>query len=470
MQKRKFKLILINLFYILIFFILYNLIKNEYLTFVLELGILNAIIYSIYIFKQITSKYFNIFSLFILLFFVFLSGRPILHLIGYENIQYVEFYYNGILDLGIINRVLLNQIIAIHSYVIGVLIYWIKNKSIETSKIIYLNDFHILNNKKILYFVIAISLFMLGKYSIDIFNQIITKGYLSNFTGDIEVNRNIIEWFLSSFIIIIIFYYLSNPYLGSLRFGIILLILYVILNLASGQRGPAMLLLIFSLFYLYLLKRIHISFFSLLLLFVFITVLSTYISVWRSDNTSLFSVNNLLMFPEFIWGRGISMHVLSMTIKFENNINYSFADLFGYIEFIIDYYINKFSDTPEKIGMYSLAVDYKIYGPYISNIVDSTLFDMGYGIGGSYIAQFYAIGKETAQFLGGLITGLIYSFLYSKLLSKKFEIRFVAFYMLSQFIYIPRDNFLDFLTTEWIVFFSLLFLSYLNKKIKRQRY
>lgn len=466
MQKRKFKFILINLLYIFIFFILYNLITNKVLTYVLELGILNAIIYSIYIFKQITSKYFNIFSLFILLFFVFLSGRPILHLIGYENIQYVEFYFNDVVDLGIINRVLLNQIIAIHSYVIGVLIYWIKNKSIETSKIIYLNDFQILNNKKILYFFIVISLLVLGKYSIEMFNQIITKGYLANFTGDIVVNRNIFEWFLSSFIIIIIFYYLSNPYLGSLRFGIILLILYVILTLTTGRRGPALLLLVFSLFYLYLLKRIHISYLSLLLFFAFIVILSTYISAWRTDNTSLFSVNNLLIFPEFIWARGISMHVLSMTIKFENNIDYSFVDIFGNIWYIIDYYINKFSDIPEKYGMYSLAVDYKIYGPYISYIVDPTLFDMGYGLGGSYIAQFYAIGKETAQFFGGLIAGIIYSFLYSKLLSKKFEIRFVAFYMLSQLIYIPRHNFLDFLTAEWIVYICLLFLSYLNKRIK----
>lgn len=466
-------LIILNLFSPFFFFVLFvfDLIKDDVLVYYLELGVLNAIVLSLYVFKRITSSYFNIFSLFILLFFVFLSSRPILHLFGFGDIQVVGFYYDYVVEIGVVNRVLINQIIAIHGFVIGVLLFSLKNRSIETSRIKCLDNFSLLNNKKIFYSLVIISLLMLGKYSIGFYYQILDKGYLALFTGDIDVDRNIFEWFLSSFIIIVIYYCMSNPSLASLKTSVILLLIYVILNLTSGQRGPALLFFVFGLFYLYSLGRIRISFLSLVVLFVFVSVLSNFISSWRSMDNSSMSLDSLMLFPEFIWGQGISMHVLSMTIKFENDIRYSFFDLFGNIRFIFEYYLNKFSIlmADDVNEMYSIALDYKIYSTYISYIVDPVRFDLGYGLGGSYIAQLYAIGKECAQLLGGILMGLIYSFIYSMLLSNKFEYRFVAFYMLSLLIYIPRDNMFDFMTTNWIVYLCLLVLVYFNNRLSRLR-
>lgn len=460
-----------NISNLLLFLFIYYLgiLSVDLHIFCLEIGLILSLLIAMYSFKKVTNELFSIYALFLSFFIIFLASRPILHLFGYNDIQFLEFYYVSNVSIDIISRAVFNQIIAIHSFVFGVIIYYSKCKFLVNGDILPINEFSIFDNKKVLYSFLIVGLFFMIKSSYSFYSQIVQKGYLALYTGDVTVDRSIWEWFLTSFYIIGVFYLISKPKVSSLFFSIFLLLIYVVLSMSTGQRGPGFLIMVFSLFYMYKMKRISISIIKLVILLLCISFVSVFISKWRADDLeSLFSHESLFTFVfDFFWKQGISMHVLTMTIQFENLINYGILDLFGNIEYLIDYYYNKLvlgNNIDNTMNLF--ATKYKIFSTYISNIVDSNRFNAGYGLGGSYIAQFYAVGKEFAQFIGGIMTGLLFSFLYKRLFSDKFVYRFIAFYMLAYILYIPRDNWFDFFTENWIVYIAIFMIGFLNTKVE----
>lgn len=237
----------------------------------------------------------------------------------------------------------------------------------------------------------------------------------------------------------------------------------MILSFANGQRGPGALLFIFVCFIYYHRNKSKIKINPIkigytIVLFIFIL---SFVGWLRSDrdNNYEFSILN------FIWSRGASLLVLVESIRWESIIDYDFLDLFGQIYYFVDYYCLKLLGESFPVSFLDLPIYYKFYSGYISYISNSTMYDMGFGIGGSYVAELFSVGKECAQFVGGICVGLLVNIFYFYFLNSRGFAKFYSFHILPFLLYIPRDNMLDFILQDWWVCISyLLVLFYVKSK------
>ena len=458
------KFLILQLFLLFVICLLYNNLNvlSVFTKKILEFFFLFIVIESVYVNSLIYRTWKNFDNLFIGMFVFFLGSRVILNLFSNEfEIEYFEFFINRYVSISVLNRAIFNLIISLICYNIGSMIYKINSRHRYYNDAISYFPSNVISDKY-LYTIIAVGFLAKFYFLYQILLEIISKGYLSLFIGEISINRNLILMFLEAFYEIGIFLLISqNKKLNKLSYFIIFS--YPILSLSTGQRGLALLSFIFILFYMYKLGRIKIKLIWSLLNVVFLVLLSVFIGYARDSNE--FVIQDIgQTFFDFFYGQGISLSVIVATIDYNNYIDYSFLDLFGHIRYLIEYYWGKLIFNPIKdVDLTLQAEEYKWYGQYISSILNQDMYYMGLGLGSSYIAQFYAIGKEFAQILGGIFVGYISSYLYSLLHSKKIFNRFFSFHVLILFIFIPRANLFDPITFQWSVIIVSIILFYCFK-------
>jgi hypothetical protein len=353
-------------------------------------------------------------------------------------------------------RIILNIILALNSYTLGVLIYKLRNKTdtnLSIPSIIFSK-----NNRDHIYLLLIIGYGMKFYFSYLMINEIMNKGYLAFYIGEIEINKNIIQAFIENFAIIGLFLYLSSNDIKK-WFAILLIIIYALLSMSTGQRGLGMIFLVLALFYLLKRNLIKINFVSTLILFISLIFISQFIGSFRIGDK--FSGNSFV--KSFFWEQGVSIAVIKVAISKFDKFQYNILDLFGNVTGIFDYYYQKIIGSGNTFDRTKIAVDQKIFSGYVSYIADKNIYLNGGGIGGCYIAQFYIIAKEFSQIIGGVIVGYFLNVLYKLFTSSKITTRFLGFIFLLSFIYIPRDNLTDFLTDNWILILSFLLLNYIFK-------
>ena len=393
------------------------------------------------------------------MFVIFLSSRIIMDLFGFYDITNFDFYVNEKYSYFLINRAVFNVCIAFVSYYIGYIVFYCVKKDTH----LMLKSAKINISDSSCYFLITLGLIVKLYYAIDVFFEIISKGYLALYTGDLQLAQknifiNIIMGLYDVGMFVMLF---SRP--GLSKKIIYISFVNMILSFANGQRGPGALLFIFVCFIYYHRNKSKIKINPIkigytIVLFIFIL---SFVGWLRSDrdNNYEFSILN------FIWSRGASLLVLVESIRWESIIDYDFLDLFGQIYYFVDYYCLKLLGESFPVSFLDLPIYYKFYSGYISYISNSTMYDMGFGIGGSYVAELFSVGKECAQFVGGICVGLLVNIFYFYFLNSRGFAKFYSFHILPFLLYIPRDNMLDFILQDWWVCISyLLVLFYVKSK------
>jgi len=455
LSKSKEFLIFGIVLFLILEFLLYGFYSSNpgLCKFTLQLSFIGIVIYSFYIFKKLTGSFFSIHTLFLGLFIYFLGSRVILDFFGYMNIHELDYYSVYTISFKTLCRTLLNLNIAVATYLIGAILFLVRHPNfsfkIATQDSVY-------SKNRLIDVLFVIGILFKVYFSVQLFMQLTSKGYLAYFLGDFEVQRNIVQWFFESFALIGLFVYFSRNkkltlwiYLGA--------VFYAALSLATGQRGIGFLFLVFSSFYLIQLGKIKLTKTKILVFVSILYTVSVAFEIFRRGGENISGVGVLLEgIPNFFWRGSVSSSLLVYSIDYKEVLDYSFVDLFGNIKYLIDYYITKLSGgSPISNMMEANALRYKLFGPYLSYTVNPKMYGLGLALGGSYVAQLFALGNETAQIIGGLFVGYTISLFYSFLSSEKFFIRFLGFNFLLSFIYIPRDNLLDFLTEYWIVYIAL---------------
>lgn len=398
----------------------------------------------------------NINIIFISLFVFFLGIRPIIDLFGIKNILSFDFFINTNISPLIMNRVILNLNIAINSYMIGLYLYKIFNRY-NDNYIIKQSNLNI--SSKLCWYLIIIGGSFKLYMAIEMFTAIINQGYLSYFTGDLDVKRHsIIFGIVSGFIDVGIFLMIFSKRKIDLKLLLVSFI-YMIMSFSTGQRGPGMLFFYFIFFIYMYTKRLHVKLTKIIPIIVFFSLLLSFISWLRSDNSSPYEFSIF----DFFWGQGVSITVLTESIRWDHIIDYKFTDLFGYITYAFDYYKYKFTGIQFPFEVPEIGEIYKFYSGYISNISNPNLKDLGFGLGGSYIAEMYSVGKECAQFLGGIFFSIIINFFFAVLKNSKGFWKFYAFHILPFLLYIPRDNCFDFVLQDWYILISYIIVDTFNR-------
>ena len=427
-------------------------LESFYTKTVFEISYLLVMIQAFYVQRRLHEDWKNISNLFLFFFFFFLGNRFLFDLVSDEyNVCYFEFFLNRMVNVAVVNRALFNLIIAVCSYTIGT-IWWISRKQgRRNEKIPYLSVAGLMSQKTV-YLMLFIGFVFKGYYSYQTYQALLTQGYLQYFIGGFAINRNLLMMFLEAFYEIAIFILISQKERLN-KIDILLIIVYVIMSLATGQRGFAMLSFVFILFYMYKLGRIKLGFTAIVVLGIVLFVVASSMSYIRGGKE--FSMEEIMnAFFDFFYGQSISITVLVATIDYENYIDFSFWDLFGHIRYLLTYYWDKLTFQFERpVDALTLqAEEYKWYGQYISSITNQDMFYRGLGLGSSYMGQFYAVGKEYMQLLGGVFVGYLVEFLYDKVCLPHFLKRFWAFHALTIIVFISRANLFEFINMQWHVY------------------
>ena len=434
---------------------------------ILEILFFFVVIQSFFLHTYFHKTWQNLNNLFVAFFFLFLGTRFLFDFFSEKyDVCHFEFFLNRQVSLNVINRTLLNLMIALCGFNIGALCYRQYKNIKEDTPISNIPSFNSLPNFWV-YSLLAIGFVAKLYYSYQAFNAMLTYGYLSFFIEGFDINRNILMMFAETFYEIAIFIIISRTKKIK-KIDIFFIASYCIMSLATGQRGLAMLSVIFIIFYLIKLGKLKIKLLHVVSLVILLFVISQITGNVRSgENIYLSDIFN--SFIDFFYGQAISITVLVATIDYDSQIDFSFWDLFGHIRYLIEYYWSKFTlQTPPICDLTAQAEEYKWYGQYISSLTNQAMYYKGLGLGSSYIGQFYAVGKESVQFLGGIFVGYLAELFYYTLESNNALKRFYAFHALTIFIFIPRANLFEFISSQWATYIVALFLyCFLILKIKR---
>lgn len=400
----------------------------------------------------------NLIYVFYFLLFFFGGSTIILDLVDFCDMSDLDFFYNGKVSSYTTNRTIFNYILTNYAIIIG---YLLHNR-------VHHNCMPHDANAKISNFIIYI-IFLIG-FIAQLYSSYLQFSFLSAFSyHESFISGVSVPIYIRVFSQFPLFACIYKLMQGRKRW-FFPLVFYCGLVMLTGQRGPALLILI-VVFYLCYRKGIVKT--NVLKIFVggfLLLLISIIASNLRNGKSSFTDEDSLL---QFIWGQGGSITVLQIAIQNEDKLDYNFKDLFGNV--YSAYRFLPLTDVrPSSDKLTSVGKQYKVWSKYISYETNPNMYYAGMGLGGNYIAQMFCVGKEFAVIISGILIGLILTLIDNRLSCYKNPYRlFFIFSFLRIFLYAPRDNFFSFLTfmTEDVLALLIIYFivtiskwSYGNKK------
>tara|TARA_B110001452_G_scaffold181741_1_gene152615 strand:- start:4913 stop:6304 length:1392 start_codon:yes stop_codon:yes gene_type:complete len=446
---------------ILILALILYIINPELSIKLLELSIIVVYVSSIYIFTKKHNNLINTHNIFLVVFGFFVLSRVFLHFFGYSHFNETKFFTSYTFEIDVIFRTLINVQLALVSFVIGS-IFYLQQKPVKDRQPVDTTD-----NQ--LYFVGLFGMILLTPFLLMYIYETVSfihkYGYLAIHQGARINNQTFYKLIIMVSMASYIIFISSRPKNGVYYWLFTILLIFVLL--ADGKRGPGITFLIVSLWYYLLYKRINFNLIRVLggaiILFLVLIIIGTF----RYKGGKEIESYSIL---DFIYKQGVSVQVVSYSIKYSDKIDYSLFDLiFGKIYKISNVMIMKITGNNPDLSLFSRAHKYKIFSSYISSIVNPDLYIKGFGIGGSYIAQLFSVGKEFGQIIVGFLLGIGYSFLDKLIYSRNRIVIGIVLFLLPSIIYIARDNMFDFIIDSIIsiVFFLIIhFIIYIMRKYR----
>lgn len=292
-----------------------------------------------------------------------------------------------------------------------------------------------------------------------LFTNLVTYGYHAMFSGDGGVS---IPIYLRALQLIPIFIILCK--VAESKKWLYLLGFYLLLDLATGQRGFSALTAIAFVYYLTKLQILNLNIAKITVAVVIAMVVFIFMSNFRNEKAT--TLDDVVL-NEFLWEQGTSINVLQCSIEEAHNLDYSVKDLFGNVYSTF----SKFDDTYNTEGKTTLeqTLHYKCWSKYISYHMDPSRYWAGLGMGGNYLGQLFVVGREGFLFLVNFLIPFFLGFLEKKVFGKNPISVFFFFNVLLVFLYIPRDNLFQFLTSSIEpALISLLLYLLLKLGVKRK--
>lgn len=290
-------------------------------------------------------------------------------------------------------------------------------------------------------------------------SNLIAFGYHAMFTGD---GGESIPIYLRILSLLPVFIALGN--VGKSKKWIWLFVVYLTLDLSTGQRGMAALSAVVFIYVLSRLELIRLNAVKVGIVSFLAIVLFIFMSNFRNEKAT--TMEDLLI-KEFLWQQGTSINVLQCAVMEYENLDYNFKDMFGNL-----YSTFSFLDNSYERGVESTldqTLHYKVWSKYISHHMNSNLYYAGLGMGGNYIGQCFAVGKELMVVLVNLLIPFFLMFLDRRIFWGSLVWSFFFFNVLQNFLYIPRDNLFTFLTASIEPLLASIFLQVLLVKFLKKR-
>lgn len=411
--------------------------------------------WSIY-FNNRYKRIYNFHFLVVLTFGFFLGPRIILDLLGQADIRLTNFFTNYKVSYQTIQITLTNINLAMYFFFLPSVFTKINLTNNGKAQGISKKNIQIWQKLSMLITPIIILIIYLK------IKFLLENGYLAFHMGEEKI------LFSAFFELLIIFYYLMFIFqlfhLRKLNINIFWLhfITLTVVLASDGRRGPAMIQVLLTIYFLQDYYQKNISIRKLMIIGSFLATLLIFVGSLRFRNRGFdFS------FVGFFYAQGISIQSIFYSIDYERTLNYKTIDLFSATFRSLKVITDKIIFYDKNFNLNSMIEDYKIYSTYLSSKVNSDMYYSGFGIGGSYIGELYAVGKEKAQIIGSFIMGLIYTKLVTLQHSNiRIEKKAIALIFIGSIVYIPRDNMLDFLAEN---VFEIIIAGFIGVLIRIKR-
>ena len=403
------------------------------------------IVINILILVRVKYKYgtfFNLLTIFLVLVLYFNGTRIILDLFGYDDMRRLSFFSEELISEINNSRALLNINIGIIAVALGYL--WLKPGPSKIEDTSWGNmDVFLL-----LFFLVGFLAKLYVSYLS--FSFISLLSYYDFFTEGLVIPK-----YLKILSSLPVFVCLVKFREGKGGWWIVAMFVYAILSMATGQRGPGMLLFVMTFYMCVKMNFINVGILNICIIIVFVVATTVVVGMLRvaGDVDSEFSV------LEFLWKQGVSISVLQLTVQHADLLDYNFYDLFGNISQWLD---RTFFERGKVVDILTDMANHKVWSQYVSYRFNPKLFSLGYGLGGNFFGQAYAVGREFAVFVISFFSGLFLHFMEKKLFSKNVIMVYVSFTVLCSFIYIPRDNLLDFVTDFVVPLYVLVIFLFIR--------
>ena len=385
--------------------------------------------------KKYKGSYCELILVFLFLLFFFGGVRIVADLfgLGVENIRTSMFLDKLISEKSTL-RTVFNENIAVLALGIGQFSYYaFFNKTSIKHK-----PLSIRINNLTFYGLLFVGLAAKMYTAALLFTNLVTYGYHAMFSGDGGIS---IPIYLRALQLIPIFIILCK--VAESKKWLYLLGFYLLLDLATGQRGFSALTAIAFVYYLTKLQILNLNIAKITVAVVIAMVVFIFMSNFRNEKAT--TLDDVVL-NEFLWEQGTSINVLQCSIEEAHNLDYSVKDLFGNVYSTF----SKFDDTYNTEGKTTLeqTLHYKCWSKYISYHMNPSRYWTGLGMGGNYLGQLFVVGREGFLFLVNFLIPFFLGFLEKKVFGKNPISVFFFFNVLLVFLYIPRDNLFQFLTSS----------------------
>lgn len=437
---------------------------SYYLNIALELtdyiwSVIFVIIISIILFLRFFIKKENIVSLYSLFFFtsiLFLGGRFLSVFLGYTDSMLFEldfFVYRNLepKEKSKLFFLILSGFLSLEiGYYFSNLIF--KNYNIGSSNISFKA------NKNILFLILSVMASLLSISTYESVNTVLAGGYLALFSGQsIEYGLNF-SAILKTILLASTGVFLSQDNEKSKNIFLFIMGLYFFIDLFTGGRGGFISYLLFITWYKHNLgiqKASFLKFFIIVLvLLVFLSSIFGLFSLRSADPTdsNLYQKIILLIYEQgttlMIFNESLSINEYPLIPYFQNFIP-GFSFLYSIIVGGIYPYENSF-------------------GAFMSNTLNSELYNLGYGLGWSFFsdAYVYAFRKPILFSFWAMIFSVFVNYLQLNI-NRSIYIKVITISLVPAILFLPRagiNTIFPLIPYILIIFFVVKLLSSFNKK------
>ena len=427
---------------------LFGIVKNVNILYIVSINIYVFMMLNCY--KKIEQR--SLLFAFGIAFFTFLLGRDFLELfLNYK----VENYYTQEIN----NHTYLCFIVSL----VGVWISYLFFEHENFKKINFIaQDIKIKTNnlfivcvrkvsKYIFYFSIPFAL--INKIVISIFIRTYSYAeYYIKFSKFLHTNKLLyviskIELIMPVALCII---FSTLPTKKEVKVPIICYIVYLIISLGAGNRGPFVLgILLLFIFIVYMQGyRPEEAWFDRKKMVLFISIVPIIAVGGTIYNVMRFgmSINNISFinaFIDFFYDQGVTITVIKKAYEFEEQIP---KQGFYLLEFFHSGIWARILGIPVYHGN---SIEHALYGGSFTHAIAYTVMQQSYlsglGTGTSYIAELYYDFNYLGVFIGNVIYGWIFSKI-NKTRTNKLFIRALVFVLITQFLWSPRGSYTAFLS------------------------
>lgn len=419
---------------------------------------------------------------FLITFFTFLLTRIFIPLFADENELMIDIGGGREFNREIQSFINFTIFLSLLSVYIGYEIIYLRKRKIHSVANFYYHSSKIIRIRNFSKWATCVfSLFALINI-IDQIRYVFINGYMDFYLNYENSIPYIIVFLATFFDFFFIFYMATMP---SKKQALPIIVLYLLINMATlgmGQRGGAVLAVMFVITYFFLRNKINPGpkpwitkkgIISIALFVPFAISMLFLIAYIRTDkNTDTFDKSNLAL--NFFYQQGVTVNVVGFVKDYENKLpKEKFYSVGKIIEFAKHNIVSQLIFGTEAIKPQTKehALEDNTLHATLTYFESPNLYFSGGGYGGCYIADLWA----DFGILGIIIGNILYGICLAKIrewCSESFWKASVGLLMYTCFLFAPRSNYIDFIYVfvpyPAIISYLTIYLVYKCSPIQKQ--